>query len=96
MHRTPIMWVLISLVWVTMMLLPIFMASLEILKGMNMEPGDNMMKRLQIQNESRKIHAAYRMSESQLKKRKIIRHCAKKQQDKHLDKEGPSYEARRF
>ena len=29
---------------------------------MNMEPGDHMMKGLQIQNESRKIHVAYRMS----------------------------------
>ena len=50
-------------------------ASLEILKDMNIEPGDLMMKSLQIQNESRKIHAAYRMSEPQLKRRKIIRHC---------------------
>ena len=50
-------------------------ASLEILKDMNIEPGNLMMKSLQIQNESRKIHAAYRMSEPQLKRRKIIRHC---------------------
>ena len=30
-------------------------ASLEVLKDMNIEPGDHMMKGLQIQNESRKI-----------------------------------------
>ena len=44
--------------------------SLEMLKDMNMEPGDHMMKGLQIQNDSCKIHAAYRMSEPQLKKRR--------------------------
>ena len=32
-------------------------ASLEILNDMNMEPSDHMMKCLQIQNESCKIHA---------------------------------------
>ena len=53
-------------------------ASLEVLKNMNMEPGDHMMKGLQIQNESRKIHTAYRVSEPQHKRRKIIRHCRKK------------------
>ena len=62
-------------------------AFLEILKDMNMKPGDHMMKGLQIQVESRKIYAAYRMSEPQLKRRKIIRHCRKKKQDKKLDKE---------
>ena len=41
-------------------------ASLEILKDLNMESGGHMMKGLQIQDESRKIHAAYRMSEPQL------------------------------
>ena len=71
--------------------------SLEILKDMNMEPGDHMMKGLQIQNESRKIHtAAYRMFEPQLKRRKIIRHCRKKKQDKNLDKKVPTYEAGEF
>ena len=53
-------------------------ASLEVLKNMNMEPGDHMMKGLQIQNESRKIHTAYRVYEPQHKRRKIIRHCRKK------------------
>ena len=33
-------------------------ASLEVLIDMNMEPGDHMIKGLQIQNESRKIHTA--------------------------------------
>ena len=46
-------------------------ASLEILKDMKMEPGDHMMKGLQIQNESLKIHAAYRMSEHNLKEEKL-------------------------
>ena len=41
-------------------------ASLEILKDLNMESGGHMMKGLQIQDESRKIHAACRMSEPQL------------------------------
>ena len=47
--------------------------SAEILKDMNSEPGDHMMKGLQIQSEFCKIHAAYRMSKPQLKRRKIIR-----------------------
>ena len=59
-------------------------ASLEILKDMNMEPSDHMMKGLQIQNESRKIHAAHWMCEPQLKRRKIIRHFRKKKQDKNI------------
>ena len=66
-------------------------ASSEIFKDMNMEPGDHMMKGLQIQNESRKIHAAYRISEQRLKRRENIRHCRKKKQDKNLDKKGPTY-----
>ena len=66
------------------------------LRDMNMEPGDHMMKGLQTQDESRKIHAVYRMSEPQLKRRKNIRHCRKKTQDKNLDKEGPTYEAGGF
>ena len=74
----------------------IAIASLEILKDMNMELGDHIMKGLQIQNESRKIHAAYRMSEPQLKRRKIIRHCRIKKQDKNLVKGGPIYEAGGF
>ena len=41
-------------------------ASLEILKDLNMESGGHMLKGLQIQDESRKIHAAYRMSQPQL------------------------------
>ena len=63
---------------------------------MNMEPGDHLMKGSQIQNESRKVHAAYWMSEPQLKRRKIIRHCKKKKQDKNLDKERSTYEAGGF
>ena len=51
--------------------------SLEILKDMNMESGDHIMKGFQIQSESRKIHATYRMSEPPLKKRQIITHCKK-------------------
>ena len=53
-------------------------ASLEILKNMNMEPVDHMMKGLQIRNETRKIHAADRISEPQLKRRKVIRQFRKK------------------
>ena len=65
----------------------------EILKDMTIEPGDPMMMGLQIQNESHKIKATYRMSEPQLKRRKIIRLCRKKKQYKNLDKEGPTYKA---
>ena len=61
-----------------------------------MESGDHMMKGLQIQNESSKIHAAYRISEPQLKRRKIIRHCRKKKTEKNLDNEGPTYGAGGF
>ena len=91
------MQVLISLVWV-------FIAhfhdgateSLEILRDMNMEPGDIMINSLQIQDESRKTHVEYRLSELQLTKRKIIRHCREKKQEKNLDKEGRTYEAGGF
>ena len=61
-------------------------ASLEILKDTNMEPGDHMMKGFQIQSESGKIYTAYRMSEPQLKRRQIIRYCIKEEQDRSLDK----------
>ena len=71
-------------------------AFLDILKDMNMKPGDHRMKDLLIQNEPRKIHAPYRMSEPQLKRRKIIRHCRKKKQDRNLDKEGTTCEAGGF
>ena len=71
-------------------------ASLEISKDINMEPGDHMMKDLQTQSESRKIHAAYQMSEPQLKRRKIIRDYSKKKLDKNLDQEGPAYKAGGF
>ena len=71
-------------------------AFLEILKDMNIEPGDHMMKGLQIQDESLKIHATYRMSEPQLKRRKIIRNCRQKKQDENLDKGGPSYDGGAF
>ena len=60
-----------------------------------MEPGDQM-KGLQIQNESHKIHAAYLMSEPQLKRRKTIRHCIKKKQGKNLNKEGTNLRSRRI
>ena len=71
-------------------------ASLENSKEMNMEPGDHMMKGLRIQDEPRKVHASYWMYEPQLKRRKIIRHCRKKKQNKNLDKEGPTYKAGGF
>ena len=72
-YQKPIMWVLM---WVLILSLGVYdaiahfndgaTASLEILKDLNMESGGHMMKGLQIQDESRKIHAAYRMSEPQL------------------------------
>ena len=56
-------------------------AFLEILKDMNIEPGDHMMKGLQIQDEFVQIHVTYLMSEPQLKRRKITRHCTKIRMD---------------
>ena len=55
-----------------------------------------MEKGLQTQHLSRKYRYVYRMSEPQLKRRKIIRHSRKKKQDKNIDKEGPTYEAGGF
>ena len=43
-----------------------------------------------------KIRAAYRTSELQLKRRKIIRHCRKKKHYKNLDKEEPNHQAGGF
>ena len=60
-------------------------ASLEILKDMNVEAGERMTKSL-----------VYRMSEPQRKRRKIIRHFRKKLQDKNLNEEGTTYKARGF
>ena len=97
MHWMPIMLVLMFLDWVFIMPLPILvMVKLEILKDMKMEPGDHMMKSLQIQDKFCKTHAAYQMSEPQLKGKKIIRQCRKKKQDKNIDNEEPTYEAGGF
>ena len=60
-------------------------------KNMKMMPGDHMMK-VYKSRKSHKIHAAYRMSELQLKRRKIIRHCRKKKHYKNLDKEEPNHQ----
>ena len=46
-------------------------SSLEILKDMNMDPGDHILKSLKIKNESCKIYVAYQMSKPQLKGKKI-------------------------
>lgn len=71
-------------------------ASIQILESMNMEPGKYMRKSLHCQNFTRKRRSAYRMSEHQLKRRKVIRHLRKKKQDKNIDKEGSTYEAGGF
>ena len=71
-------------------------ASLENLNHMNVELRDHMMRDFQIQTESRKIHAAYRMSEPKFKRRKTIRHCRNKKQDKNLNKEATTYEVGEF
>ena len=93
----PIMLVLMFLDWVFIMPLPILvMVKLEILKDMKMEPGDHMMKSLQIQDKFCKTHAAYQMSEPQLKRKKIIRQCRKKKHDKNIDNEEPTYKAGGF
>ena len=93
----PIMLVLMFLDWVFIMPLSILvMVKLEILKDIKMEPGDHMMKSLQIQDKFCKTHAAYQMSEPQLKGKKIIRQCRKKKQDKNIDNEEPTYEAGGF
>ena len=55
-----------------------------------------MIAGLELLNVTRKRRAEYRMSKPQLKRRKIIRHLRKSNQDKNLDKEGPTYEAGGF
>ena len=72
------------------------MVQLEILKDMKIEPGDHIMKSLQIENKFCKTHAAHQMSEPHLKRKKIIRQCRKKKQDKNIDNEEPSYKAGGF
>ena len=67
--------------------------SLENLNHMNVELRDHMMRDFQIQTESRKIHAAYRMPEPKFKRTKTIRHCRNKKQDKNLNKEATTYKA---
>ena len=71
-------------------------ASYKVLKGLNMDPGKHMIAGLELLNVTRKRRAEYRMSKPQLKRRKIIRHLRKSNQDKNLDKEGPTYEAGGF
>ena len=71
-------------------------SALHILSDVNMDAGVHMMKGLQVQNFLRRKHSAYRMTESQQKRRTIIRHNRKKQQDVNLEKEGPTYEAGGF
>ena len=71
-------------------------AAYNILKGVGVEPGSNMVNGLQIQNKVRKRLSAFRMSGPQLKKRKIIRHLRKKKYDKNIADEGTSYEAGGF
>ena len=71
-------------------------SALHILSDVNMDAGVHMMKGLQVQNFLRRKHSAYRMSESQQKRRTIIRHNRKKKQDVNLEKEGPTYEAGGF
>ena len=60
------------------------LAFLEILKGMNMELGDRMIKDLQIQNKSRKIHAAYRYLNHNLKEEKLSEIVERKNRTKML------------
>ena len=71
-------------------------AAINILEHLNLKPGTFMQKALQTQNLLRKRRYVYRMSEPQLKRRKVIRHSRKKKQDKNIDKEGPTYEAGGF
>jgi len=69
-------------------------AAIRILE--KLEPGDHIYEGLHCQNVSRKRRSAYRMSEDQLKRRKIIRHSRKQKQDRNIDKEGSTYEVGEF
>ena len=62
----------------------------------NVDPGVHMTKSCGVVNALRKRLSAYKVSEPQKKRRKILRHSKKKIQDKNIEKEGPSYEAGGF
>ena len=71
-------------------------AAYNILKSVGIEPGEHMVKGLQLQNAVRKRQSAYRMSVKQLKRRKIIRNLRKRTSDKNIEQEGTTYEAGGF
>ena len=58
---------------------------------LNTDPGYYMTKCCRSVNICRK-----RSSEPQRKRRKVVRHSKKKQQDKNIETEGTSYEKRSF
>ena len=66
------------------------------MEEMNIPPGDFLMRACQSINVERKTMSAYKMSQTQRKRRKVLRHNKKKKQVKHIDLEGPSYEAGGF
>ena len=71
-------------------------AAYHILKQVGIEPGLHMVHGLNIHNIVRKKRSSYRMTERQLKRRKIIRNLRKKTSDKrnieNIEKEGVTYE----
>ena len=71
-------------------------AAYKILKSVGIKPGKHMVSGLQLQNTVRKRLSAFRMSQNQLKRRKIIRSTRKKKSDKNIEQEGTTYEAGGF
>ena len=71
-------------------------ASMDILEYINITPGEFMSKSSQTFNESRKRMSSYRMSETQKRRRKVIRHNRKKKQDNNVEVEGTTHEAEGF
>ena len=71
-------------------------ATLDVLKQLNVELGLFTTIICGTVNRERKRSAIYRVTESAKKRRKVLRHSKKKQQDKNIEQEGTSYEAGGF
>ena len=63
-------------------------AALDIMELLKIDPGYYMTKCSRSGNERRKHLSIYRMSEPQKKRRKVLCHSKKQQQDKNIETEG--------
>jgi len=71
-------------------------AAIDTMVDLNIAPGFYTRLYCMQLNNNRKRHSAYRMSESQKKRRKILRHIGKKANDANVQSEGLTYEAGGF